>query len=303
MKKKTILIVSKRGFIGGALVRALSSDDSLIVCSYSSEDFNLLDPVQISNVLEKLVQPITIVFLATNGRFPVDDFYVYQRNVQMAVNLLSAAKSRAVEHFIFTSTACVYGRPPLTTPINENTPLQPSGHYGLSKYVSEQLLRYNLNCPLTILRIPGTYGLGDKGSQISHFINRAISQNYIDVWGDGKQLRDFLYIDDTIKILKYFIKDPQNITLNIATGQEASILKIANFVFKALNMKPRIRFTRPEMKEKEFDIYFDISKLRNHFKDIILTTMEEGITKYVDSLKLTNPETRQVIDLHLELHD
>lgn len=283
--KKNILLVSRRGFIGSNLTARYSNNPDIKLYAMCSEDFNLMNPFQMAESLEKIDGPLTVIFLATVGRLPVDDFHVFNQNISMAKNLITVTKTKKLEHFIFTSTACVYGRPPVHMPITEATPVNPSGHYGLSKYASEKWLQYELKCPVSIIRIPGTYGPGDKGKSIvAHFINKINAGEEVKVSGDGKQIREFLYIDDLLRTFDEVLKKPRSILMNVSSDSRCSIEELIDITAEVLKKPAKKYFTGGA--HQDFDLYYDTTYFKSQYPMVELTSIKSGVKKFVDHLGL-----------------
>lgn len=118
---------------------------------------------------------------------------------------------------IYASTRQVYGKP-LSLPVNEDHPLTPADVNGINKIASEHYYRlyskiYGINC--ISLRLSNTYGprqqlRGNDQGFTGIFIRNALTQNRIDIFGNGTQKRDFNYIDDVVDA---FIIAAENPTL------------------------------------------------------------------------------------------
>ena len=278
--KQHVVVLSSRGFIGSTLSNKLEMNPDITLTKLYSETCNLLDPIQTAKVIGVLPEPFTFVLLSTFGRSPVDNFHVYNRNVMMATHLTAALAQKKVHHVIFTSSACVYGRPPTTLPITENNCIEISGHYGLSKYVSEKILQLNLHCPITIIRIPGSYGeLDKKQSIVSSFIDRIKKGIAIQLEEKGTQIRDFIYGEDVANVIAHFIREPYNGVINVASGDQISMLELANYIGEKLNILPKIEFTTSSM--PQFDLYFDLSKMKTTLPRHQYTGIQDGVLRLI----------------------
>ena len=156
----------------------------------------------------------------------------------------------------------------------------PNGYYGLSKYVSESLIKLQLSCPISIIRIPGAYGSLDKNKSIvSHFLYKIINNKKITIYDKGIVLRDYVYINDIIKVIKYIIDLKSNITLNIATGKSIKLIDLVNTIEIILNKKSKINFL--ESGHTQFDITFNIDKLLRFIPDYKPTLINNGLKELV----------------------
>src|ERR1700733_6052373 len=155
-------------------------------------------------VLDACVGCATVVHLAANTgvdqsvRDPRTDCLV---NVIGTLNCLEAARSNGAKRFVFASSGAPAGE--IEPPIHEEIAPHPVSPYGASKlagegYCSAYFRTYQLET--VALRFGNVYGPGSlhKGSVVAKFISRALSGLPMEVFGDGQQTRDFIYIDDLI---------------------------------------------------------------------------------------------------------
>ena len=286
MNTRNILLISDRGLIGKSLFNALSNNKEHNIYGLNSDNCNLLYEEKTKAAISKiLIKPYTIIFLSTFGRFPEDNYDVYNKNVTMITNLLNSVDMNLIEQFIFFSSTCLYGRPPKILPITEVNECIPNGYYGLSKFVSESLIKLQLACPVSIIRIPGVYGILDKNkSIISHFVNNIINNKSITIYDKGLVLRDYVFIDDIIKVVNHIISLKCDVTINIATGKSIKLINLVSIIEKNMNKKADIIFINTN--HKQFDMTFDITKLIGLMPGYSPTYMNEGIRKLIDHIKI-----------------
>lgn len=286
MNTRNILLISDRGFIGKSLFNALSNNKEHNIYGLNSDNCNLLNEEKTKAAISKiLIKPFTIIFLSTFGRFPEDNYDVYNKNVTMITNLLNSIDINLTEQFIFFSSTCLYGRPPKILPLTEVNECIPNGYYGLSKFVSESLIKLQLTCPVSIIRIPGVYGKLDQNkSIISHFINNIINNEPITIYDKGLVLRDYVFIDDIIEVVNHIINLKCEVTINIATGKSIKLIDLVVLIEKKLNKKANISFINTS--HKQFDMTFDITKLIGLMPGYSPTYMNEGIKKLIDDINI-----------------
>ena len=286
MNTRNILLISDRGFIGKSLFNALSNNKEHNIYGLNSDNCNLLNEEKTKAAISKiLIKPFTIIFLSTFGRFPEDNYDVYNKNVTMITNLLNSIDINLIEQFIFFSSTCLYGRPPKILPITEVNECIPNGYYGLSKFVSESLIKLQLTCPVSIIRIPGVYGKLDQNkSIISHFVNNIINNEPITIYDKGLVLRDYVFIDDIIEVVNHIINLKCEVTINIATGKSIKLIDLVVLIEKKLNKKANISFINTS--HKQFDMTFDITKLIGLMPGYSPTYMNEGIKKLIDDINI-----------------
>lgn len=173
-------------------------------------------------------------------------------NIEGTVNLLEAAKKHQCVRFVLASSSAVYGNYESNTPILETLPLNPISPYAATKVSAEAYLRsyaYNYGIRCYALRFFNVYGPGQDVNDgyagvISKFISAMVQGQSPKVFGDGKQVRDFVYIDDVVEALclaglhKHYVRDFE--AFNIGSGRGRNLLEIIEIVNKQLmlNIKP-----------------------------------------------------------------
>lgn len=132
-----------------------------------------------------------------------ENFSIYiKNNIEATQKLLEAAKNSRIKKFIYASSSSVYGFCP-ELPMSETSSLYPFSPYGVSKLAAEHLCFLyfkNYNVPTVSLRFFTVYGPGQRPDMAFHKFFKAIAEDKpITVYGDGKQTRDFTYVDDIIE--------------------------------------------------------------------------------------------------------
>ncbi len=158
-------------------------------------------------------------------------------NVIGTFNVMEAVRKNSIEKLLYMSTCEVYGNIPKGK-ADENHPTNPCSPYAASKFSAERyLLSYSYSYPeqnIVIVRGFNQYGprqsAGTGGAVIPKFITKILSNQKIKVFGDGKQMRDYVFVKDTVRgIVSAFEKNlPTGEVINLGTGIETSIIDIAN---------------------------------------------------------------------------
>ncbi len=196
-------------------------------------------------------------------------------NFDGTLYLLEESKRTKVNKFVFASSAAVYGDLP-ELPKREDMPVKPLTPYGVDKYASERYVVNSFNLyelRTTALRFFNVYGEKQDPSSpysgvISIFMDRTArylrgEEVTIDIYGDGKQTRDFVYVKDVVKALLIAERDSrtEGEVFNVGTGRETSLLALIETLKEITGKIPPVRF----LPHREGDIkrsVADISKIR-----------------------------------------
>ncbi len=164
-----------------------------------------------------------------------DPLGTHQSNLVGTVQLLEEAGRCGVERVVYASSAAVYGDC-RELPIREASPLAPLSPYAIDKLAGEHYLRYyarRFGFSAIALRFFNIYGPRQDPSSpysgvISVFCDRLASQRGIDVFGDGLQTRDFVYVGDLVEVLWCALELPLSEVevVNVGSGQATSLLEL-----------------------------------------------------------------------------
>lgn len=166
------------------------------------------------------------------------------------IGLVDLAKQIKVKKFIFSSSAAVYGNIK-KLPISEDAKKQPVSPYGISKLAAEYYLIYANNkydLPYNILRFSNVYGPNQnyqtEGGVIAIFIAAILAKKSINIFGNGQQTRDFIYIDDVIKAIKRSLESDITGDFNVSTSEETAIKDLAKILINKTEGKSEIRYQK-----------------------------------------------------------
>ena len=145
------------------------------------------------------------------------------------INLLNAAVKLDIKKFLMPSSAAVYGNLD-TLPLNEDMIGNPSSFYGLTKLTTEHYLRiYHeaFGLPYICYRYSNVFGPrqgnGGEGGVISIFAKATVQDSPIIIYGDGKQTRDFIYVDDVVEANILGMQHQVIGIYNVSTGISSSV--------------------------------------------------------------------------------
>jgi UDP-glucose 4-epimerase len=162
----------------------------------------------------------------------VQPFYDADENIMGTINLLNLSVKYNIKKFIFASSAAIYGNPG-QLPITENHPSKPISFYGLSKLTSEsyiQLFSKFHGLSYAILRYSNVFGMrqdanGEAGV-IAIFKEKILSGENPNIYGDGLQTRDFVFVKDVAKANAAAITYGNNGIYNISSNLQVTVLDI-----------------------------------------------------------------------------
>jgi len=191
----------------------------------------------------------------------IDPLKYYRNNTVASRALIEAAVTGGVKHFIFSSTAATYGIPE-AVPIREDAPKQPINPYGMSKLMTEIMLKdtaaaHPINyCALRYFNVAGADPQGRSGQSTAgatHLIKIAVEaatgkRDAVSVYGtdyatpDGTGVRDYIHVADLagahVHALEYLVANPgESLTMNCGYGRGYSVLEVLDTVDRVTNMK------------------------------------------------------------------
>ncbi len=213
-------------------------------------------------------------------------------NVVFTSYLLEACVRCKVKKIVFISSGgTVYGKN-ITCPIKETQETNPITSYGIQKLSIEKLLfLYNhlYNLDYRIVRLANPYGPYQRPNGIlgavTTFTYKALKHDKISVYGDGRVVRDFIYIDDAITaILKIAESDGRYKLYNVGCGHGTSISELLDVIQNTLNLELQIEY----MPGRNVDVpvnYLDVSRYEEDFGEIQSISLEQGIRLTADFMK------------------
>ncbi len=193
-----------------------------------------------------------------------------EANVVGAFNMLEAARRNGVKRFVFASSGAPIGE--CEPPIHEELAPHPVSPYGASKlagegYCSAYFRTYGLET--VALRFGNVYGPGSghKNSVVAKFIRRVMKGEPLEIYGDGKQTRDFIYIDDLIWAIRLAASMPgiRGEIFQIATSRETNVGELVDKLVHILSdagyPNGRVRHAEPRVGDVRRN-FSDTSKAR-----------------------------------------
>lgn len=308
---KKVVIIGGLGFIGKNLYKHLVAEhyDVTIVSNNMADtgDGFLSESVKRNIVLgsildkefvERALVGYDIIFSLAGSSGASDSIQNPYRdldtNLKGHLNILEACrKVNPNVQLIFPSSRLVYGKPQ-QNPVDESHPLNPESIYAIHKLTTEHYYLlynrlYNINC--TIIRLSNPYGAYQRfGSNhygiLNWFVHKALNGEPIEIYGDGSQKRDFLYVDDLVELLKLSMAN-MNLygkIFNVGLGIGISLRDAANVIHKILPQTKIIFKAWPEIDKKieTGDYISDISAIKREIGWAPKIEFEEGIKMTIE---------------------
>jgi UDP-glucuronate decarboxylase len=313
MQTTTILITGGAGNIGSSLADKFAQNpsfkivivDNLITgefvkipeSEHNNVSFHKVDVnnyTMLSEIFAKYKFDYVFHYAALVGvKRTLDNPTMVLEDITGIKNVLNLCKDSSVKRVFYSSSSEVYGEP-VEFPQNEQTtPLNSRLPYAIVKNVGEAFIKsyqqeYNLD--YTIFRFFNTYGpKQSKDFVVSKYINAALNNEDITVYGDGSQTRTFCFIDDNIEACTTaFLQDKFiNETINVGGDNEITILQLAQTIIKVTNSSSKIVHTEA-LKEGDMTRRCpDISKMK--------TLMQKELLPLEDGIKELLKNTRYIV--------
>jgi len=294
-----IYVAGHNGMVGSAIVRQLQTKESgnkqLITCNHKELDLTNQQKVNDFISSEKPDQ----IYLAAakvggiyaNNSYPAD--FIYQ-NLMIQANIIHAAHQNNIQKLLFLGSSCIYPKA-VKQPMKEealltNT-LEPTNEpYAIAKIAGIKLCEsYNrqYNRDYRSVMPTNLYGPGDNYHlENSHVIPALIKKFHtgkisnaskVTIWGSGNPKREFLYVDDMAAACVYIMNKPMQSHINVGTGEELTIKKLAETIAKITGFKGKIEFdtTKPDGSKRKLMDSTRLNMLGWHSK----INLEQGLKK------------------------
>lgn len=294
-----ILVTGGLGFIGSHILEELKAKDYDVIVldnleSGSIENIKHIKKVKVVNhdIRERIEIKEEIDFILHQASIPSvsmsveNPVYTSRVNVIGTMNVLELARKKDAK-VILASSSSVYGD--AKPPIKESFPLNPKSPYAMDKLINEKhakLYEELYGVKSICLRYFNVYG--ERQSQhyagvVINFIKKIIEGENPIIYGDGSQLRDFVYVKD---VAKANIKAMENIdkargkSINIAYGKGISVLEVLKTIAKALDKEVTPIF-KEERKGDIKESFADVSLAKELLGWEAKTEFKEGIKKTI----------------------
>lgn len=308
MTKKKIIILGGTGFVGKNLVNYFSKNKSYdVVATFNKTPFfknekvkwirtDLRDSKKIKNLFKDIDIVIQAAATTSGAKDIVEKPYIHVTdNAVMNSLILREIFHSNVKHFVFFSCTVMY--PNSEKKLNEESNLKKlhKNYFGVgnTKLYIEKMCEFYSNISetkYTAIRHSNIYGPHDKFDlEKSHIFGASITKvgnsfdnNFVEVWGDGKEKRDLLYIDDLIDFVQKIITNQKtNFEIfNCGSGNSVSINHIVKRIIYFMNPKCKIIYNKNKPSIKT-SLLIDCSKARKEIGWFPKTSLDDGIKKTI----------------------
>ncbi|WP_078555845.1 SDR family NAD(P)-dependent oxidoreductase [Bacillus alkalicellulosilyticus] len=304
----TILVTGGAGFIGSHVVDQLVEfgKQVIIVDNLSSgkkEQINSSENVtfyqldirdsQLADVFARYPEIDGVVHLAAQSKVSPsveDPNFDASININGTINVLDLARKHGVTHFVYASSAAVYGQTP-DLPIVENSPVSPLSPYGVSKLSGEEYVKaYGRLYQMSVyaLRFANVFGprqsAATEAGVITIFIEQLLNQQQPTIQGDGQQTRDFVYVEDVARAVVACLQAPPSsdgsAVYNVSTCEEVSIEQLLRELCRILEIDYDPHYAAERIGDIKYS-YLSNQKIMEQFNLHPQTPFREGLQKTV----------------------
>lgn len=300
------LVTGGAGFIGSHLVRALlyRGHDVRVLDNYSTGKQENIEGLRVETVegdvrdyfaVQDAMGGMEYVFhlaaLASVGRSIRDPLTTHSVNETGTLTVLEAAHKAAVKRVVYAASSSAYGNPPLQMPKREFAKPEPASPYAISKLTGEYYCRVyweTFKLETACVRYFNVFGprqdpRSEYAAVIPRFIEAALNGNQPVIYGDGKQSRDFTYVENAVQATILAASRPQAVgrVINVACGERRSLLEVIEMLEGLLadRIEPRFEPARPgDVVHSQADI--ELARLLLGYEPVV--GFKEGLKETVE---------------------
>lgn len=287
---KSILITGGSGFIAPYLIDALDAGRPVILHVRNPVKQQVVVPRPGLRVIageltaERLLDEVAgdceaVIHLAGAVHGP-DTSAIMDSNVVSTSNVLSFMRARKIPRLVFMSTAAVWDGTD-DVRLTEDVEPNPSTLYGCAKLAAERLidsaLRSGALSTAAVLRCNNTYGDGSIQGAVAAFRTRLQNNQPVQIDGDGRQLREPLYVSDLVDVLIRALERPAGLhTYAISGPQTLTVLQMAEIMARSAGVELSVDW-KPARSDRSRHLIFDTSKARREMGWRPALGFEEGV--------------------------
>ena len=286
---RRVLVTGGAGFIGSHVVERLLRDGAQVVVlddlstglrtnlpEHPSLTLHVGDAVEadaVARAIDGCVAVVHLAAVASVQRSVEDPIGTHRANLVATLQVLEAARLHGVRRIVYASSAAVYGdAAPL--PADEGAPLAPLSPYAIDKLAGERYLQHyarTFGLEAVALRFFNVYGPRQRADSpysgvISRFVDRLVRGDTIEVFGDGRQTRDFVAVADVADAVVRSLEAPLTdrvLVANVGTGRGTDLLELLEALGGVLDRPVRPPLHGPAREGDVRDSRADVARLRS----------------------------------------
>lgn len=283
MKKQKIYIAGHRGMVGSAVLRTLKSQGYTNIVTKDKSDLDLRNQQQVEQFFSKEQPDIVILAAARVGGIWANKQYPYSfiyDNLAIQTNVIQAAHQNGVDRLLFLGSSCIYpkhAKQPIKEEYLLTGELEPTNQwYAVAKIAGVKLCEaINRQHQRNYVSLMPTnlYGPRDNFDlETSHVVPAMIRKFHeardnghvaVRLWGTGKPLREFLYVQDLAEAILFVLENQLDDQMyNVGTGTDLSIRELAYLIQKIVGHRGEIIWdtTKPDGTPRKV---LDVSRISN----------------------------------------
>lgn len=301
LKNKKILVTGATGFLGKRVSKRLLREKIPFEAASKSLGVDFRKHDEVDTLFSKLKPDIVINCAAYVGgiRFGMEhEGEIYFNNILKSTYLIEAARKHKVALFVNPISNCSY--PDVTEKEFKeidwwNGPLHPSvlvyGFARKSSWVQAYAYHRQYGMSFTTFLVPNMYGPDDHFDEVRSHALGALIKKITDakkekkpeviVWGTGKPIREWLYVDDFVEIImRSFSVKPQIEPINVGQGKGTSIFELAHLIKKEVGYFGKLVFDASHPDGAPYKI-MNVERLKKIYRFIPPTSLKKGVKKTV----------------------
>ncbi len=298
MSLNNIAIIGANGFIGKHLTEALIQNSELKLHLFGKNQNSVLKnnvpyiKIDLRNCdeINQHFSKIDLVYYLASESIPASTWEnplsEIEKNLTPFVHFLECVAKHKVKKVVFISSAgTIYG--PSNQKVTEDSYKNPFSPHGIIKLTMEYFLNYyelKYNLKFDIYRVSNVYGENQDTSKglgvVNTFLEKIIAEKQIKIFGDGKNIRNYIYIKDAIQLLSLSVhtNTQRSNIYNLSSNDTLSINELVSIIKKIIPENFDVIY-EDQRKSDNPQIYLDNSKILSDHPDFHFSSMEEAILK------------------------
>lgn len=310
-----IYIAGHKGLVGSAIVRQLIARNFTNLCVRDHKELDLTNQDKVQKFFQNEKPDYVILAAAkvggihANNTYPAD--FIYE-NLMIQGNIINSSYENAVKRLLFLGSTCIYPKaakqPMQEDALLTNTPEPTNEPYALAKIAGIKLCEsYNRQHGTDFRSVMPTnlYGINDNFHPLNSHVIPALMRRFheakinneaeVEVWGDGKAMREFLFVDDMAQAALFVLEldedtyksntKPMLSHINVGTGKDITIKELAQTMKDVVGYKGKISFdtSKPNGSPRKL---IDVSRLSNmgwNYKVDLKEGLELTYSWYLDN--------------------